>query len=72
MGESWVEGNFKGGYQADSSRDRSWGKGLGIVVHSEKFKTNRNGNSILSENICDLLLVLNVFSILVHYKCSGS
>ncbi len=27
------------------------------VAHSEKFKMNRNGNSILSENICDLLLV---------------
>ena len=26
-------------------------------THSEKFKMNRNGNSILSENICDLLLV---------------
>ena len=28
-----------------------------LVPHSEKFKMNRNGNSILSENICDLLLV---------------
>ncbi len=40
-------------------------------LHSEKFKMNRNGNSILSENICDLLLGGNVFSILLHYKCSG-
>ncbi len=31
-----------------------------LRVHSEKFKMNRNGNSILSENICDLLLVCNV------------
>ena len=28
-----------------------------VEIHSEKFKMNRNGNSILSENICDLLLV---------------
>ncbi len=40
------------------------------TVHSEKFKMNRNGNSILSENICDLLLVWNVLSILLHYKCT--
>ncbi len=26
-------------------------------LQSEKFKMDRNGNSILSENICDLLLV---------------
>ncbi len=42
-----------------------------LSPHSEKFKMNQNGNSILSENICDLLLVWNVFSILLHYKCSG-
>ncbi len=46
-------------------------KVLFLCPHSEKFKMNRNGNSILSENICDLLLVWNVFSILFHYKCSG-
>ncbi len=27
------------------------------TLHSEKFKMKRNGNSILSENICDLLIV---------------
>ncbi len=37
----------------------------------KNFKLNRNGNSILSEKICDLLLVWNVFSILLHYKCNG-
>ncbi len=25
-----------------------------LTLHSEKFKMNWNGNSILSENICDL------------------
>ncbi len=44
---------------------------LEVPLHSEKFKMNRNGNSILSENICDLLLVWNVFSFLLHYKRSG-
>ncbi len=34
-----------------------------LSAHSEKFLMNRNGNSILSENISDLLLVWNVFSI---------
>ncbi len=42
-----------------------------MYLHSEKFKMNRNGNSILSENISDLLPVQNVFSILLHHKCSG-
>ncbi len=28
---------------------------IASYLHSEKFKMNRNGNSILSENICDLL-----------------
>ncbi len=32
---------------------------------------NRNGNSILSENKSNLLLVWNALSILLHYKCSG-
>ncbi len=40
-------------------------------THSEKFKMNRNGISILSENKSNLLLVWNSFSILLHYKCSG-
>ncbi len=40
-------------------------------LHSEKFKMNWNGNSILSENKSNLLLVWNVLSILLHYKCSG-
>ena len=34
------------------------------LIHSEKFKMNRNGNSILSENICDLLLVGNTSTLL--------
>ncbi len=35
----------------------SFAKKRMCLIHSEKFKLNRNGNSILSENICDLLLV---------------
>ena len=42
-----------------------------LALHSEKFKMNWNGISILSENKSNLLLVRNAFSILLHYKCSG-
>ncbi len=37
------------------------------MVHSEKFKMNRNGNSILSKNICDLLLEIHfLFSFTIN------
>ncbi len=43
------------------------------VLHSEKLKINRIGNTILSEKICDLLIIWNLFSLLewdphFHYK----
>ncbi len=32
---------------------------------------NEDANFILNEKKCNLLMVWNTFSILVHYKCSG-
>ena len=34
-----------------------------MLLHSGKTKMNQTGNTILSENICDLLLIWNIFSL---------
>ena len=40
------------------------------VLHSEKIKMNWNGNTILSGNIYNLILIWNIFIQCMNFECA--